>query len=298
MEERIREGLAAEAEAYRHRDRALLGTPRLSSATRRRVRRRQLGTLVLSAVVAAGLVAGSLQAVHLARGSAPQRPASGPVSGTQDAPPGWPVISFGGTRPTLEYQPGERAELTGPKQLVSYGSYASAGGQRGTWYVDVYSRKRGLYPNDDVVYRNESCEEIFVSSQTGGGGGGGCGGIPPGSGGAHPRWLAIGSGCCDGGLAEYDGGIASDVARVVVQPNGAPAFALTILRGPSGYGSYVFFLAPKSATGEVVAYGANGAVLEREPFCAPSWSSLPNVGRAVKRTGHLPIPAVPAPDCA
>src|SRR6266540_2317201 len=149
MEERIRDGLTSEVDRFHHRDRTLLGPPRLASSVRKRVRRHQAGTVVLALALVAGVVVGSVQAVSQVTKPAQTLPA-GQLKGSQEAPPGWPVISFGDTeQPTLDYRPGELSELTDPKVFVAYGSFSAPSGEHGTWYVDVYTQKRGLYPNDD-----------------------------------------------------------------------------------------------------------------------------------------------------
>ena len=95
MEERLREGLSSEVDRFRHRDRTLLGPPRLGPAVRKRVRRRQLGTALVSLILAAGLAFGGVQAVSAFTEGSNQKivPATQPPpSGTQQTPVGWPTI--------------------------------------------------------------------------------------------------------------------------------------------------------------------------------------------------------------
>src|SRR5439155_23995611 len=101
-----------------------------------------------------------------------------------------------------------------------------------TWYLDAYVERRGLFPNDAVVYRTQPCSEAFTYFGNGsGGGGGGCSRVSRSAHPNHPNWIAMSSGM-DGRtpLVEYDGVLSTRVARVEVRPTGARAFDVTILR--------------------------------------------------------------------
>src|SRR5207247_118363 len=131
MEERLREGLSSEVDRFRRRDRSLLGPPRLGPAVRKRVRRRQLGTALVSLILAAGLAFGGVQAVSAFTEGSNQKivPATQPPpSGTQQAPVGWPTETYGGDfKPEVDHERGEKAWLLTPKYVVGYGTVSYLG---------------------------------------------------------------------------------------------------------------------------------------------------------------------------